>query len=535
MEQGSLPLRDLLAALDTAVRELVDAPAGDDLPIASVALADAADLAAEHIDDSGGAEPVSDLVLHAGVPEAVALAWFAALADRPPQQRPRAVMTRAVADWTPLRAAARRAGVALVGVDPRARWDHVLPRIQRLIDAAHHADAPSHAPDALATDTDLFGLAQMVADATAGMVSIEDDRSHVLAYSPSDETADELRTQTILGRAGPPAYLAALRRWGVYERIRGDTAVVDVPEHPELSTRHRLVIGVHQGRRWLGAIWVQEGAAALAADSDDVLRGAAAIAGRVMSRAIHAPSTEGLLVQRLFGAHGGVDAASAAAYLQIPVVGPAAVIGFTPVGGDPARRADAMAAAGAVLRLRANSYRPDSATAVIGDRGYVLLPQYTTQAAVTRWVASLAFPGLQVRAAIACGVPGLEDVAAARTEVDRVLDADSAKRVTTLAESRTAVLLGEILDLVARHDELRDPRVAALADYDAARGGELRASVAAFLAAHGNVRDAADSLGVHPNTLRYRVGRAESILEMDLSSPADRLLLEIQLAVRRHR
>ena len=51
--------------------------------------------------------------------------------------------------------------------------------------------------------TDLFALAQSIADRTHGMVSIEDAQSHVLAYSASNEEADELRRLSILGRAGP--------------------------------------------------------------------------------------------------------------------------------------------------------------------------------------------------------------------------------------------------------------------------------------------------------------------------------------------
>jgi len=61
-------------------------------------------------------------------------------------------------------------------------------------------------------------------------------------------------------------------------------------------------------------------------------------------------------------------------------------------------------------------------------------------------------------------------VAGARSEVDRVLDSTVATyprgRVTTLAESRTAVLLGEILDLVGTRPELHDPRLRKLLDYD---------------------------------------------------------------------
>ncbi len=55
--------------------------------------------------------------------------------------------------------------------------------------------------------TDLFGLAQSIADRIHGMVSVEDAESHVLAYSASDGEADELRRLSILA-AWPPQHLA---------------------------------------------------------------------------------------------------------------------------------------------------------------------------------------------------------------------------------------------------------------------------------------------------------------------------------------
>jgi DNA-binding PucR family transcriptional regulator len=128
-------------------------------------------------------------------------------------------------------------------------------------------------------------------------------------------------------------------------------------------------------------------------------------------------------------------------------------------------------------------------------------------------------------------------VADARAEVDRVLDrtfaASPGRRVTTLAEARTAVLLGETLDLVGARTELHDPRLRALLDYDRKHSASLRDSVETYLREHGDVRDAAAALRVHPNTLRYRLRRVEDILGMNLDDPADRLLLQIQLALHR--
>ncbi|WP_345789780.1 PucR family transcriptional regulator [Nocardia panacis] len=394
--------------------------------------------------------------------------------------------------------------------------------------------------DLVAMDTDLFGLAQMLAQSAGGLVSIEDPQSHVLAYSASDQTADHMRVQSILGREGPREYLRVLREWGVFDRLRRTDEVIDVPAHEELRIKRRLVVGIHRpaeeagtAGRMLGSIWLQQGDRPLKSDAAVILRGASAIAARIIARSLAAPSAEAVLVQRLFGARpGSVDILSAASTLNIPTTGPAAVIGFELTGvGD-------QSAFGTLLRLRASSFRPDAVTTMLGDRAYVLFPQYQSARAVTAWARQVveqleAKRAVRLRAAIACPVADLVNVAPARAEVDRVLDSNPEAGVSTLAESRTSVLLGEILDLVAAHPQLHDPRLQGLFDYDRKHSANLCESVETYLREHGDVRTAATLLCVHPNTLRYRVRRVEHILGIDLGDPGDRMLLEVQLALSR--
>ncbi|MCH0565668.1 helix-turn-helix domain-containing protein [Streptomyces sp. MUM 136J] len=542
----AITLREMLSALDTAVVRVVGAPAGEDVMISSVALVDGSDLLAE----AGTHAPVPDLYLHAGVTNADAVRWFDEVAQRSPEHRPAAVMSKNAAGSGVLQSAARQAGVALLEVHPKARWDHVLPLVKGVLDRSRRHQAALGEPDLLAMDTDLFGLAQMVAQNAGGLVSIEDAQSHVLAYSASNESADELRTLSILGREGPRDYLRALEQWGVFHRLRESDEVIDVPAHSQLATERRLVVSIRQpsdegsaAPRMLGSIWLQQGAEPFTADAPDVLRGASAIAARIIWRSHNAPSTEGLLIQRLFGARGGgVDVPSLVGALSLPVTGPAAVVGFALTGN--AGPADGFAGVGSMIRLHASSFRHDSVATVIGRRAYVLLPGYKSASTVSAWARQLvddveAKRSVVLRAAVAIHVMDLGQVAAARTEVDRVLDGTAATfpegRVTTLDESRTAVLLGEILDLIGRRPELYDPRLDVLFDYDLRHASSLWESAEAYLARHGDVRQAAAALQVHPNTMRYRIRRVEDIVGLDLGDPSDRLLLELQLALHRRR
>jgi len=542
---GGTTFDDLLRAVPGAVDQVLVAAHGDTV-ITSVALVDVDDL--RDTDRTGAVS--ADLLLQVGVSATEALAWFQRLSEVPVELRPVAVLSKAALGSAPLQQAAQAAGVALVAVPPQTRWESLLTAIQGVLDPTPQWIAGAVGPRGLpGGDTDLYGVAQTVAELTGGLVTIEDERSHVLAYSASDEAADELRRLSILGRVGPAAYLDRLRDSGVYDRLQRSDEVIEVPPDAGLDLKRRLVVSIlalaqqdaprarPSGRQLLGTIWVQEGQERLAADSAAVLRGAAAIAARLITRAINAPSNEAVQIQRLLGARGGgVDVGSLATALSIPTSGPAVVIGF---GTVDRTLTGATAALSPALRLHASAFARESLVTTIAERVYVLFPRTPSLQAVTSWtggvIERLAFRGAPaLRAAVAAPVGSLSDVAAARTEVDRVLDGTTGdQRVTTLADSRTPVLLGEILDLVAAHPALRDPRIAALLDYDSRYSATMQVSVEAYLRHFGDVREAAGQLQVHPNTLRYRLKRAEQILDIDLSEPAGRLLVEIQLGALR--
>ena len=539
----AVSLRALLDALDSAVVERVYSPAGDGIRVSSVALVDIADLAME----TEAHFPMQHVYLHVGIDESEAVRWLEEVLRRPPAYRARVLMSKLAHESAALRQSAHHAGVALVAVHPKARWDQVFPRVQRILERSSRRRTMTEDPDLLAADTDLSSLAEIVAQHAGGMVSIEDPQSQVLAYSASDESADELRTLSILGRAGPQDYLRALQEWGVFDRLRKTDDVIEVPAHEELRTKPRLVVGIRESSedtatpRLLGSIWLQQGETSFKTEAADVLRGGSAIAAQIISRSRNAPSTEARLIHRLFGADGVGGVPSVTSALNIPVTGPAAVIGFAPVATETSTASPDLADMASMLRLHASAFRRDSVTTVIGARAYVLLPQYQSAHGVATWTRQMVNQAeskrsILLHAAIAVPVPDLAQVAAARAEVDRVLDrtadAISKGRVTTLAESRTAVLLGEILDLVGTRSELYDPRLDALFDYDREHSSHLCESAEVYLAEHGDVRSAASALQVHPNTLRYRIRRVEEIIGMELADAADRLLLELQLALR---
>ncbi|GJF17556.1 transcriptional regulator [Mycolicibacterium cyprinidarum] len=522
--QDGLGLGQLLMTLDRTMVTLVDAPRGLNMPVSSVALIDADDVRLGLAVGPGSA----DLFFLLGVSDAAAVGWLEQHAGQPAaifvKQPSPAAVARAVA-----------LGAAVVAVDPRARWEHLYRLVNYALE--HRGDRSDPLRD---SGTDLFGLAQSIANRTRGMICIEDADSNMLAYSASSEEADELRRLTILGRAGPPEHLQWIGQWGIFDALRAGAEVVSVEERPELGLRPRLAVGVHlaptnaaatgarRSSAFAGTIWLQQGSTPLAEDSAEILRGGAVLAARIMSRLAAAPSQHAARLQQLLGLTGRDtdDVGLLAHELGIPADARAALIGFRGVGA---------AVPSDVIALNASAFRADSQVASAGDRVYVLLPKIAAAAGVTSWargvVAALRRElGLDVRAVTAAPLTGLAGAAAVRTEVDRVFD--SAERhpsaigqVTSVDEARTTVLLDAIVSHIAAESRLVDPRVRELRDRDPMLADTLRA----YLDGFGDIAGIAQQLHVHPNTVRYRIRRIEKLLTTSLSDADERLVLALGL------
>ncbi|MEB4185537.1 helix-turn-helix domain-containing protein [Mycobacterium ulcerans] len=530
MGVAGVGLGQLLLALDATLVSLVEAPRGLDLPVASAALVDSDDVRLGLAAAAGSA----DIFFLLGVTDHEALRWIDGQAGTPVaifvKQPSDAVVAKAV-----------RSGAAVVAVEPQARWERLYRLVNHVLE--HHGYRTTDD-----SGTDLFGLAQSLADRIHGMVSIEDAQSHVLAYSASSDEADELRRLSILGRAGPPEHLKWIGQWGIFDALRSGSEVVRVAERPELGLRPRLAIGIHQppvaARRppvFAGSIWVQQGSQPLAEDADEVLRGAAVLGARIMTRLASRPSTHARRVQQLLGladpdpTAAPADVTAIARELGLSADGNAALIGFDTIEADDkqSRLAD-------VLALSASAFRRDAQVGTNGSRIYVVLPQTATARSLTSWVrgtisALRSELGVELRATIAAPVAGLDGLASARVEVDRVLDSAerhpiSIGRVTSLAEARTTVLLDEIVTLVGNDARLIDPRIPDLRAKDPVLADTLRV----YLDSFGDIGLAAQSLQVHPNTVRYRIRRVEKLLSTSFADPDVRLVFSLGLRATDH-
>jgi DNA-binding PucR family transcriptional regulator len=523
-----IPLRHLLMSLGEPLVELQAAPAGLDVPVLDVAILDPEDPATA---------ATGELVLAIGARGRAALPALRAAG----RARAAAVAVKldAPGQADALREAATEAGVALLSVRRETRWEH-LDALARAVISGPDATESAESASSAGGVGDLFSLAQTTAVLTGGIVSIEDTSSRVLAYSRSADSdeVDDLRRLSILGWQGPEPYLSKLREWGVFQHLRSSDEVIAVEPHPEISLRRRLAIGIRAGAQPLGTIWVQEGSRPLAPQAEQALVGAARVAAAQLVRRRREVSADVRLSQTLLTGllEGSTGPQSLATHLGLHLQRPATVLGYAALGGNTAR-----SEVTGLISVHTAARHRSALLAPIDTRIYVLLPDLPAGlplATMRGWAqevveAARDHLGIQLRAAIGSTVPGLSQVPDSRAQADRILDAMGrggvVPEVAALSDVQAEVLVSETLALLQERPELRDPRLVALTEYDARHGTRLAESVLAWLDALGEVRVAAQVLHIHPNTLRYRVRRAEQLTGIDLAQPQQRLLAMLQL------
>jgi hypothetical protein len=130
---------------------------------------------------------------------------------------------------------------------------------------------------------------------------------------------------------------------------------------------------------------------------------------------------------------------------------------------------------------------------------------------------------------VAVPVSRAEDLAAALRLAAAALPYAEPGMCTPLWQVRRRAVLTALQQGLASLPDLGADPVQALVEHDRRRHSTLATTLAAWLDAQGDSAEAARRLGVHPNTFRYRVRRAEEVAGVDLTDPVACLELQIRL------
>ena len=439
---------------------------------------------------------------------------------------------------TAVAAAADHHGLPVIELPPRPGGgdvaaellDYVIASLDATVAAMHRVSARLAA--AACADLRVESVAEALAAVTGAPVLVEDAQFHMLA-AVGEGRIDENRAATIRAGGTPPRFRATVAMRRFYADVAASGGPALLAPVPEIGLQlPRLVAAVRAAGELMGFVTVIPPAGAdgrrictVALEQAVHLVALAIVHGR--ARELHGRITAGhLLLDLLEGRAPQSLLHARAAQLSVDLATPRAVA-MLALPADARAEQAVRTATAALPQMRT------PLADVLGTRLVLLLDGDTTHehrvATIDRvrdaTGAQLAVVGRCVQTS---QLPATHD------EVRRALDmAERAGRTGTL-DAHDLGLLGLLLAGTADGalERFATRRLEALAAHDRREGTDLCGSVAAFID-EGGVRPAARTLGIHPNTLAYRLERAEAVGGFRLASPDDRLELALALRCRR--
>lgn len=415
--------------------------------------------------------------------------------------------------------------VAVLLIDPTMSWGELAAAVYGLVLEGRET-ASGRGP------TDLFALADSLAEQIGHAVLIEDQRCEVLAYSRRSQDTDTARTATILTRRPPDQLIAFLSGTGVFEHLTNSDETLFIPESADHGLIGRMVVAARAGRELLGSVWVVCPAPLTGSALTALVDGAHTVALHLLRSRASADlerQVESDLVTRLLD--GAPDAASLASRLGLPPTALRVVAVRARSGPD---RNAALLMAFERVTTGFGWSRPGR-SALAETTVYTVLPADRAATARTWLDALIAMlpDGLTVVAGIS-GSATAAELRSARREADECLalhEAIPAGRPAPAYDESWGDIVLRRLRAAAHFGRApqRGP-IAELRMHDYGHGTPYVATLRALLRSQGDPAAAGVLLGVHENTVRYRLRKMAEITDLPLDDPDKRLAMTIELA-----
>jgi hypothetical protein len=406
-------------------------------------------------------------------------------------------------------------GLAVLVVDDDAPWSWVVSSLRTAV------DRPAALVRQRRVDVygDLFEMADRVGALLSAPVTIEDATSRVLAYSTGQDDVDEARTSTIVARQVPRDVRAHFRALGVFRRLATSDEPFLIPG-AEAGVRARYVVPVRAGGEWLGSIWAMVDAPVSAEKQREV-----STAAQVIALYLLRLRTQSELQRQ-------VQLDNVRTLLSTPA---AQRPGWLPEGpwrvvilrGPPDLDSEARCEVWLALARRHGWRQP--LLADMDDVVYAIVAATGDDPGSWQWLQRLVRQearGTQARVVAGSRTHEVTGLAASRALADELaahVQDDGAPVVGV--EERWADIVIARATTGLRGIPVPSPS-APLADSE---HETLRDTLRAVIDHWGHPQRAAEVLGVHANTVRYRMARLGEVCEIDLHDPAQRLAVRLEL------
>ncbi|QZY53219.1 PucR family transcriptional regulator [Leucobacter tenebrionis] len=395
----------------------------------------------------------------------------------------------------------------------------------------------------------LFALANELAELFGGSVAIEDLGRRIVAYSAvAGQVIDDLRTQGILTRRVPDSPLNDDQ----YRTVLRANEPVLYPRTDDEEAR--IAYPIRAGGLPLGSIWAIDGSgeARITPEQRTRLRAAAELAASYMLEDLrlgHAAQQprEHRLLALLDGAGvtGSGVTGSELAELGISEERGGVLLAFATTHDAPP---SVLAQLRSSVHRHLALHRPETVTAARAGRVYALVERESTRSPAELIEPLLPVIGRLLGDGVRVALPGIAhrpaEVAPLRTLADRLFAVDPARsdaradphprsdpskgaagRLLTVEALRPELVFERVSALFQEAPELRSPELERMRIEDPS----VTETLAVWCGCFGNVARTARELGIHENTVRYRLGRAREHYGVALEDPDELLVVWLQL------
>lgn len=378
---------------------------------------------------------------------------------------------------------------------------------------------------AAAEGKSLAELARVLGELLGRSITFEDPEGKLLAFhSAADHPEDPIRRQTLENRQSPAGLAQALADVGLAEKIQKTTGPVRVPAMPEFGLAARVVCPIRLGNEQVGLVWIIEGDSKLSELDVRAAEHAALVAAVHVAHQRELASTEARLGYASFLSLLEAEHDDPQALERVRLAG------FEPGGKHrvgicvlpeplPLNRegflhreriADRLA-----RTLRAAGQKPVLSPSL--NRVTFLLPS-----SIDAEVLWSSLGDSRVRIVLGRAHEGTNGARQSYKEAQGLLSYDEGSPVQTFEDALVPrVLMGD----ASAHGAFVDHIFGVLRKR---KDGALLEAVLLALAKHGfSLKASAEALGIHQNTLRYRLAKALDLVHLDLDDPEARFSLEL--------
>lgn len=404
---------------------------------------------------------------------------------------------------------------------------------------------------------DLFELANAVASLAGGAVAISDPDQTVLAYSTlPEQPIDATRRASILSLHVPHTN----QNDQDYRRVHASREVVRVA--PEQNSLTRSAVAIRAGDVVLGSLWLivtdntsttgDTGSDTSDQDINRILLEAANVAAlHLLHRRMHHDAERARTIELVNPLLFASDRAELAA-LQLGLFSADVRVVAISASQWPAGSAPESVRSSILLfdtvRTACAVWLPGAICGVVDNIVYVVLPQSDASSPQFQRAAVLRIAHHARRAlgrVVVAGMGGAQAIVGAvqsRIDAESVLAmllqdidderiaADSDEIVADSQSLGARLQLRHIVTELRASGQLPGDFATRIAEHDSRRKTSYEATIRTFLNCNSNAIETAAKLGLHSNTVRYRLSRVEPLFGVNLDSAEARLLVWLQLS-----